>query len=342
MTGTLHILEAGPAVTLQDLGRPGYLAQGLTRGGAMDRLALHEGAALLERPIAAAIEMMGYGGTFTVTEPTRIALTGAPMRATCDGEALAWNTSHLLPAGAKLVIGGVQAGAIGYLHVGGGFDSPEILGSQSTHLAAGLGPKLTAGVSLTLAKDPGNRTGWCLPQDTRFDGGPIGIVRTHQSHIFGEDTLARFAATAFTRDARANRQGIRMNPDGEGFAAEGGLSVVSEIISPGDIQITGDGAPFVLMCESQTTGGYPRIATVIPSDLPRVAQAPLGADIRFELLDTDAAIARERRAASEQKSLPARCQPRLRDPADMQDLLSYSLIDGVIDAHQDPFEGPNT
>ena len=145
MTGTLHILEAGPAVTLQDLGRPGYLAQGLTRGGAMDRLALHEGAALLERPIAAAIEMMGYGGTFTVKQPTRIALTGAPMRATCDGEALAWNTSHLLPADAKLDIGGVQAGAIGYLHVGGGFDAPEILGSQSTHLAAGLGPKLTAG-----------------------------------------------------------------------------------------------------------------------------------------------------------------------------------------------------
>jgi allophanate hydrolase len=123
-------------------------------------------------------------------------------------------------------------------------------------------------VRLPLRPDKGQRTGWQLEPDVRFSGGKVHIVRSLQTHVFG-DMLERFVSTRFTRDARANRQGIRLNPEGEGFATEGGLTVVSEIIATGDIQITGDGAPYVLMCESQTTGGYPRIATIVPSDLPR-------------------------------------------------------------------------
>ena len=122
MTGALILHEVGPAVSLQDLGRPGHVAQGLTRGGAMDRLALHEGAALLGRSVAAAIEMIGMGGTFEATRSCRIALTGAPMQATLDGAPLSWHASHELPQGATLRLGGVRQGAIGYLHVGGGFD----------------------------------------------------------------------------------------------------------------------------------------------------------------------------------------------------------------------------
>jgi biotin-dependent carboxylase-like uncharacterized protein len=342
VTRELIVREAGPAVTVQDLGRPGYIAQGLTRGGAMDRLALHEGAALLGQPVGAAIEMIGMGGKFEATEDVRIALTGAPMQASVDGAALAWNGSHLLPAGSVLSIGGVRKGAIGYLHLGGGIDLPEVMGSLSAHLAAGIGERLAEGNRLPLKRDRSDRTGWQLEPDDRFSGGKIRIVRSLQSYIFGEETLERFVATPFTRDARANRQGIRLNPEGEGFATEGGLTVVSEIIATGDIQITGDGAPYVLMCESQTTGGYPRIATIIPSDLASIAQAPLGAKVEIDLLDLDAAVDRERRAAQHIKSLPRLCQRRVRNPADMPDLLHYSLIGGAIDATRDPFEGDRT
>lgn len=339
MTRALVVHEAGPAVTVQDLGRSGYIAQGLPRGGAMDRLALHEGAALLGQPVGAAIEMIGMGGKFEATEDVRIALTGAPMQAAVDGAPLAWNCSHPLPAGAVLSIGGVRKGATGYLHLGGGFDLPPIMGSLSAHLASGLGAALAAGDRLPLHPDKGTRTGWMLTPDDRFSGGKIHAVRSLQSHVFGEEMLARFTRTRFTRDARANRQGIRLTPDGEGFAAEGGLTVVSEIIAPGDIQVTGDGAPYVLMCESQTTGGYPRIATIIPSDLPRIAQAPLGAAIEVVLLDRDEAADRERRAAAHVAALPRNCQRRVRDPADMHDLLHYSLVSGAVDAKRDPFEG---
>ncbi|MEO0487341.1 MAG: biotin-dependent carboxyltransferase family protein [Pseudomonadota bacterium] len=336
---TLDILTAGPAVTVQDLGRPGHIAHGLTRGGAMDRLALYEAAALLAQPVTAALEMVGLGGTFRVSHDTRIALTGAPMSATCDGEALSWHGSHTLPAGAELRIGGVRSGAIGYLTFAGGIASEPMLGAQAAHLTASLGHALSAGDSLTLHTDPGGPTDQTLPPDDRFQGGEVAATTSLQSHLFGAETLHRFTTTRFTRDARANRQGIRLNPDGAGFAAAGGLRIVSEIIVPGDIQITGDGAPYVLMCESQTTGGYPRIATVLPSELPRVAQTPLGADIRIRLLDPEAAIAHERTARAAKRTLPQRVTPRIRDPHTMRDLLSYRLIDGAISATHDPFEG---
>lgn len=339
MTGTLEILDAGPAMTLQDLGRPGQLASGLTRGGAMDRLAIYEAAALLGQPISAALEMVGLGGAFRANTDVRIALTGAPMQASIDAAPVDWNGSHVLPKGSVLKIGGVKQGAIGYLSVGGGFATPEIMGAQSAHLVAGIGSPCTTGQSLALGKHTNQGTDMVLTPDNRFDGGEIGITTSIQSHLFGADEVQRFVETAFIRDARANRQGIRMNPDGPGFGAAGALRVVSEIIVPGDIQITGDGAPYVLMCESQSTGGYPRIATVLPSHIPRVAQAPLGAGLRFRLYSLEEAVAHEAKAKADQAGLKARVQARVRDPHSMSDLLAYSLISGVVSATDNPFEG---
>jgi allophanate hydrolase len=339
MSGTLTILSAGPALTVQDQGRHGYLAQGLTRGGAADLLALCEGAALLgQSPDLAAIEMVGMGGSFEASEDTIIALTGARMSATIDGAPLIWNASHMLPAGAKLVIGGVQAGTYGYLHVGGGFDLPEVMGARSAHLTAGVGQSLKAGEQLPIGAAKSKRSGYFLAPQDRSKGGVIRVLETIQTGLFSQDTVQRFAETTFRRDARGNRQGVRMDTDGDGFFADGGLSIVSEVILPGDIQITGDGAPYVLMCECQTTGGYPRIATVIPSDLPKVAQASVGAPLKFEFVTSDEAIALEQRARAEIKALPGRIAPLIRDPHDISDLLSYQLVGGAISATSDPFE----
>ena len=339
MSGTLTILQAGPAMTIQDLGRPGYRAVGLTHGGAADPTALHEGAALLgQDPNSAALEMAGSGGSFQVDEDIRIALTGAQMQVSIDGEPIAWNASHLLPAGAKLTIGGARDGAYGYLHVGGGFDVEPVMESRSSHLAAGIGRLLQTGDSLPVGKDSGSVTGQTPPRDSRFGGERVRIVSSMQTDAFDEATRARFTETTFRRDARANRMGARMDHEGEGFATGGQLTIVSEVITPGDIQITGDGAPFVLMCECQTTGGYPRIGTVIPCDLPIVAQAQPGAALRFEFIDLDEALAAETRHRADLAALPNHRQPLLRDPARIRDLLGYQLISGVVSATADPFE----
>jgi len=330
MTG-LTIHRAGPAMSVQDMGRSGTLKLGLSRGGAADRLALLEAAALLgQKSPQAAIEMAGMGGSFSTDAPTRIALTGAPMRATLEGAPLIWNATHLIPPGAMLEIGPATSGVYGYLSFAGGLITQEILGSRSAHLNAGLGRLLKAGDTLPFGidADPLSPMMGIAPDD-RFSGGTIRIVPGPQTNLYSSETIARFAQTEFHRSTHGNRQGVRLDQDGAPFQAEGQLGIVSDVIVPGDIQMTGDGIPFVLLPECQTIGGYPRIGAVIPADLPKVAQAAPGMSLRFQFLtfeQSDKVLVSE---AHQLRDLRKKAKPMLRDPHDIADLLGYQLISGA-------------
>ncbi len=326
---TLH--KAGPGLTVQDLGRPGWKAQGLSTGGAADPLAVLEAAALLgTAPNHAVIEMMGFGGTFSVSEGTYFALTGAVMQADIDGVAVPHNTTHFLPAGAKLTIGGVSKGVYGYLALAGGITTTPIMDSRATHLTAGIGKLLAAGDTLPIGADPARMpVPVNLPTDDRFSGGVLRVMPGPQTSSFSDQTLAAFAETTFRRNPRGNRQGIRLDYDGKGFGTQGGLTLVSDLIVPGDIQMTGDGVPYILLAECQTIGGYPRIGSVVPADLPKVAQAAPGTAFRFRFLSVAEADATATNQAAQLHQLKERCAPVLRDPHDIADLLGYQLISGA-------------
>lgn len=334
MTRHLLVHRAGPSMSLQDLGRPGYLAYGLARGGAADRLALIEGACLLSQSQElAALEMAGVGGAFEASEPMRIALTGAPMRAHVESQttrqSLAWNASHLLQPGQRLVIAAATRGCYGYLHVGGGFSTPLLLGGRAAHLAAGLGQLVANAAQLPVAADPGGPTGQKLPDEARFDGGLVRVLPSLQTPLFPASEIERFQATSFKRDTRGNRMGVRILPDGDGFGLAASLKVLSETIVPGDIQITGDGTPYVLLSECQTTGGYPRIGCVLPADLPKVAQAQPGGKLRFEFVSLEEAVQLEAREQRRRDGLARQRHPLTRDPRCIPNLLAYQLISGA-------------
>jgi 5-oxoprolinase (ATP-hydrolysing) subunit C len=333
---SLIVHRIGPACTIQDQGRQGYLDQGLSRSGAADLLALFEGAALLgQSPTLAALEMAGMGGEFEATQDTAIALTGAPMQASIDGSAIAWNASHQLLKGQRLSLGAVLRGGYGYLHLAGGIDTPVVLGSRAVHLTAKVGQGVQVGDTLPAGADTA-RTGMKLTPSARLSGGTLRIVPSFQTALFAQETLDRFEATEFTRGPRANRMGMQMEGAGEGFAAAGQLNILSEVITQGDIQMTGTGNPFILLPECQTTGGYPRIGTVLPCDLPRAAQTPAGAPIRFQFVTLDDAATAQASFAKELTKLPGKLEPLIRDPHDIPDLLSYQLISGMISASNTP------
>jgi len=229
----------------------------------------------------------------------------------------------------------VRKGCYGYLHVGGGFAVKTSLGARSAHLAAGLGAVLKDGDTLEIGDDTGRDTNLLLEPEDRFAGGPVRIVASFQPHLFAQTDLARLESEPLRRAARANRMGVALEPAGGGFHIAGGRNVVSEVIVPGDIQVTGDGTPFVLMAECQTTGGYPRIGTVLPCDLPRVAQAPAAAELRFRFVDLEEALDVERAEAKRRASLGKTRRPLIRDPHRMHDLLSYNLIGGVVAGDED-------
>lgn len=334
----LRLIRVSGLITVQDMGRPGQRARGLSRGGAMDRHALLEAAALLGAPAPlAGLEMAGAGGVFEVTVPGRIALTGAPMAARLDGRALAWPGSHRLEPGQRLEIGAALAGTYGYLVPAGGITTAPWLGSRAAHLAIGIGAPLGAGTLLPIGADPAPDTPPLTlpaapPAEARFAGGQIRMMDGPQTALFDPETLDAFYATEFRVSPRANRQGIALKAPRR-FSSPRAAGLASDLIGPGEVQATGDGLPFVLMAECQTMGGYPRIGTVIPADLPRVAQAPAGTSLRFVRLSLEAAVAACPPETVTLRALRALTRPLIRDPATIPDLLSYRLIDGAISAH---------
>ncbi|EBA12129.1 biotin-dependent carboxyltransferase family protein [Roseobacter sp. CCS2] len=327
----LTVHTAGPGLTVQDLGRPGWKAQGLSTGGAADPVALLEGAALLGvAPTDAVIEMMGYGGTFSVDEGMRFALTGAMMQADIDGDPVLHNTTHFLPAGAKLTIRSAQKGVYGYLRLAGGVATDPIMDSRATHLTAGIGARLQTGDALPVGPDPDRvRAPQKLTAADRFSGGTIRIMPGPQTDFFNAETIDRFCATPFKRSQSGNRQGIRLEHDGAQFGISGSLTHVSDLIVPGDIQIAGEGVPYILLAECQTIGGYPRIGSVIPADLPKIVQAAPGTPLRFQFITVAQADTTATSQYAQLRALTKMCQPVVRDPHDIADLLGYQLISGA-------------
>lgn len=328
MTPALEMIAVGPHITVQDMGREGTLAFGLSRGGAADRYALAEGAALLGQAAdLAVLELAGMGGTFRARGDLTVALTGAVMSAEIDGISVIWNACHTLGDGQTLRIGPARQGGYGYLSVGGGFQTELLLGARSMNPIAGVGTPLAVGDCLPVGG--GGRSGMRLDPVARFGDGTLRVLPGPQTHLFTEDMLTRFQATAFRRDPRSNRQGVRLGQDSDRFSTHSGLSILSDIIVPGDVQITGDGTPFILMPDCQTIGGYPRLGSVLSCDLARVAQAGPTHALRFQIIDRAEAIAAERAANAVCAGLPAQVEPIVRAVADIPNLLSYQLISGV-------------
>lgn len=326
---TLH--RCGPGIAVQDMGRPNRLAEGLSRGGAADRLAMLEAAALLGLPgPVPALEMAMMGCEVSVSEATRVALTGAKMQASLNGDPVQWNTSLTIFPGDRLTIGAAKAGMYGYLTPAGGVQTTPVIGSVAAHLTAGIGRLLETGDDLPIGKDPHPDTPpMALKPEERLTGGTIRVMPGPQTGLFDEQTRDRFFETTFTRSRTGNRQGVRMDFEGAPFASGTG-DLASDMIQAGDVQMTGEGTPYVLLTECQTMGGYPRIGTVIPQDLPRVAQATPGTQLIFSDLTLDEADALWRSEKDTLKSLRKQVQPLRRDPHDIPDLLSYQLIGGVI------------
>ena len=324
----LIIDNAGPGISIQDLGRSGGMGLGLSRGGAADRRGFIQGAALIGNPPeAAALEMTVGGGRFRVDAPARIAISGAPLRASIDGSPLEHLAGYVLKPGEVLQVGPPDTGIYGYLHVAGGLLTDQELGGRGRHRIAGLGPDLAPGDRLPLGDDPDRGAAPLRLRAGEPDDSPIRVIPGPQTALFPDQILDRFEATTFTRSPRGNRQGVRMDQEGPPFATEAQLGQVSDFIAEGDIQMTGDGTPFVLLAECQTMGGYPRIGTVIPADLPRIAQALPGAKMQFRFISFEEAEATWQTDGDLYRAFRKAREPRIRDPREMADLLSYELID---------------
>jgi biotin-dependent carboxylase-like uncharacterized protein len=307
----LVISTVGPASSVQDGGRHGAQRYGLTPSGAMDRLALATANCLLGNELfVAAVEIGPFGAAFTAREgAVRVALAGASRNADISGRAVALDTSMALADGETLTLGFARGGAFSYLAIEGGIAGEPMFGSLAVNARAGLGspyPRpLQAGDELQTAAPSG-------PAERRIDlpplvEGPIRVVMGPQDDEFGEDAINLFLDSEWKISATSDRMGYRL--EGPVIKHLHGHNIVSDGTVDGSIQVPGNGAPIVLMPDRGTSGGYPKIATVITADFGRFAQIPAGRGFRFKAVSMAEAQSEARQFAQLLRSLPDRVRP---------------------------------
>ena len=124
--------------------------------------------------------------------------------------------------------------------------------------------------------------------------------------------------------------GIRL--DGPALAHAKGYNIVSDGIAPGAIQVPGNGLPIILLADRQSTGGYPKIATVASVDLAALGRASPGLKLTFAAITVEAAQQLRREQGQWLAQLPSRLEPVQATGFDLSRLLSENLISGVADA----------
>jgi biotin-dependent carboxylase-like uncharacterized protein len=303
----LVISAIGPASSVQDGGRYGAQRYGLTPSGAMDRLALAAANSLVGNALfAAAVEIGPFGAAFTAREgAVRVALAGASRNADIARRSVASDTSMTLADGGTLTLGFARGGSFSYLAIEGGIVGEPLFGSLAVNARAGLGspyPRpLQAGDELQAATASGTiERRIDLPAVT---DGPIRVVLGPQDDEFG-DAKQLFLESEWKISATSDRMGYRL--EGPVIRHLHGHNIVSDGTVNGSIQVPGNGQPIVLMPDRGTSGGYPKIATVISTDLGRFAQIPAGKGFRFKALGMAEAQAELRKHAELLRSLPDR------------------------------------
>jgi len=329
----LVIASIGPVSSVQDGGRHGAQRYGLTQSGAMDRLALAVANCLVGNALfTASVEVGPFGATFTAREgAVRVALAGAPRSAEIGGRSVAFETSMTIPDGETLTLGFARSGAFSYLAIEGGIPGEPMFGSLAVNARAGLGspyPRpLQAGDKLQVAAASGAaERAIDLPAVTE---GPIRVVMGPQDDEFG-DARQLFLDSEWKISATSDRMGYRL--EGPVIKHLHGHNIVSDGTVNGSIQVPGNGAPIVLMPDRGTSGGYPKIATVITADFGRFAQTPAGRAFRFKAISMAEAQAEARKFAELLRSLPDRVHDAQHSVLDIEALQSANVAGAAVNA----------
>ncbi|MEO8678729.1 MAG: biotin-dependent carboxyltransferase family protein [Vicinamibacterales bacterium] len=299
----LVILRPGLLSTVQDLGRFGHQASGVSVAGPMDVFSHRLANQLVgNEPDAATIEVTLIGPEIEFETDTTIAIAGAQFDVACEGRLVPIGASVAVSHGQRLRFGRLHQGARAYLAVAGGLKTPPVLGSRATHLVSHIGGlegrALAAGDRLPIDEGapvvPARKSiGLTLPTGGRTR---LRVMRGPQDEWFAPEAFQALSSVSFRVSPRSNRMGYRL--EGPPLVRSRDGEPISEPVGMGAIQVPGAGEPILLMADHQTAGGYPKIGYVISADLPLAGQLAPGDFVEFVACTRQdavgALIARER------------------------------------------------
>jgi len=328
---TLRIGFAGPHVSFQDAGRRGHKRFGVPASGPMDRLSHAAANAALGNAVGTTCLEISMGGLMVEcsTGALSIAVAGGKFALDHAGaKSGGWRVLTLQP-GDRLTIRPGAWGSWAYLAVAGDIVAPRWLGHTATHSISGFGGgAITTGqqIRVTNAERREDREGDIAQPGFVPPRGQARVVMGPQDQHFRPQAVQDFQTSRFQLSDAYDRMGVRLN--GPRLGLKDVLSIPSEPILRGSLQVAGDGVTTVLLADHQTSGGYPKIATVIAPDLDQMTQLRARDDIRFEAITPDQAVTIARQYAQQRATyLHSIAIPR---GSLLQRLMRENLVSGVI------------
>jgi antagonist of KipI len=293
-----EVLEPGMLTTIQDLGRYGFSQFGVPSSGALDALSLRIGNLLVgNKEEEASLEITVMGLKLKAAREVVIAITGGDLSPNLNGEPLDMWRTHILVEGDIITFKKLRTGCRSYLAMNGGIIVPKIMGSRSTYLSGRFGGiegrALRRGDILYAPNlsPPLDKLGLRFPSDwlpSLEKEVLLKVILGPQDHHFTEKGFQTFYSSAYQVTPQCDRMGVRL--EGQKIERRPNVeeSIISEGLIPGAIQVPGDGKPIIILTEL-VTGGYTKIATIISTDLPKVAQLKPGDRIRFKPISIEEA-----------------------------------------------------
>lgn len=282
MTG-LRVERLDGQVLVEDLGRTGWAHLGVPRSGALDPASLALANRLVGNPENhAGLEVLLGGVSLVAEGSVRLALVGAQLPVRVDGRAVGWGEPVSLADGSTIEVGTAPGALRAWVAVAGGIDVPAVLGSRSTDTLSGLGPEpVRLGDVLTVGQ-PGpvpDGAGSAVPRPTEDGAVPLRLRLGPRDDWFTSGSVSRLWVAEYEVSASSNRVALRLH--GEPLVRRVAGELPSEGLVTGAVQVLGDGQPLIFLSDHPTTGGYPVVGVVDPTDLPRCAQLRPGDAVRF-------------------------------------------------------------
>ncbi|MDA8802395.1 biotin-dependent carboxyltransferase family protein [Amylibacter sp.] len=288
---------AGPLVTFQDIGRPGNMRYGVSASGPMDIISFEAANAVLGNETKQTAIEISLGGLILQCHEGSItlAITGGDFLIEFQGQKISSWTVLTIKKGERLSVRAGKSGSWAYLAFSGKLNVKDWLNSSSTHSTSGFGGgALKTGQKFTLsdASNQENRIGPILKPNFNTND-LIHAVLGPQDQYFMNTAIKIFSDSIFKVSDNYDRMGMQLI--GPKLELKRALSIPSEPVVKGSIQVSGDGIPTILLADHQTTGGYPKIATVISSDINRLVQFRSNQSVKFILINSNKALQKARK-----------------------------------------------
>jgi len=278
---TLEVVEVDGLATIQDAGRTGWRKYGVPTSGPMDSFAFRAANRLADNDANSSTLEIGLGGiTLRALRDCVIAIAGYGFSLSVYVWDFPLWTSCYVRAGWTIRLNKLGSGMWAYLSISGALQTPPVLGSTSTYLRGPFGGfdgmRLQAGDVLKSGSPtyPLERlAAWTLPKEAippYSDSPIIDVVMGPQEKYFTDESIETFIASEYTVSTTSDRMGYRL--EGTPLIRKNKAELISEGMTMGSIQTPSSGQPIVMMADSPTTGGYPKIGTVASADLPLLAQ----------------------------------------------------------------------